>query len=338
MRIAVAIAFLALVLSACETVDRAPLPEASAPAATALASKPSTKSIRIASWNAREVFRPQDVTSRKKDWDAAAAELKPDVLILIEFTSCPLARRVADSMGLKSHHMACTDFIPSDAPSHAAFEVAVFSRWPIDEAVEFDQTPDGTDDSVEEERKLVAPKDVEIEHIGASRGFLFARIDSIQLTVTAVHLKSSQSAIGKKDAANAQKRELVAAAAVKNISERSKELAGYSHLIVGDFNVGHSDDRKNGVDLVEDCYSKCGDKDGYDETHALLWSGLVDGLKMKNLMFSTKTSTYPSYPGSPIDNIYVDGPGTFSYGRASTDTFGSDHLAVSTTYTPGIAF
>ncbi len=110
---------------------------------------------------------------------------------------------------------------------------------------------------------------------------------------------------------------------------------GYSFIVAGDFNVGHSDAGKNGTDLTADCCYNCTGKDRYDETHALLSSGLVSGLKMKNLTLPITTSTFPSYPGSPIDNIYVEGAdrANFSDTQKGTSKYGSNHLPVWTVLT-----
>lgn len=64
-------------------------------------------------------------------------------------------------------------------------------------------------------------------------------------------------------------------------------------------------------------------------------AGLVAGLKMKNLTQSITDSTFPVFPGSPIDNFYVDGAfvDKFSSAAAAASTFGSDHLPVSTLLT-----
>lgn len=108
-------------------------------------------------------------------------------------------------------------------------------------------------------------------------------------------------------------------------------------------NVGVSDAKKNGTDLTEDKFSGSGDM--YDETHALLTNGLVDGLKMISLGKDLPgtfvgNDNVPDFPGSgAIDAIYVVGAGAskFNLAKRASDWFGSDHLAVfrSTGAAPG---
>lgn len=119
-----------------------------------------------------------------------------------------------------------------------------------------------------------------------------------------------------------------------SVLEDSMLFPGYAYLVAGDFNVGHSDKEKNGKSLKKDCYKDCGRKDRYDETHALLRSGLVHGLKMNNLAKGIPDATYPGFPGSPIDNIYVYGDlaERFEPAKKASKAYGSDHLPVWTFY------
>ena len=116
----------------------------------------------------------------------------------------------------------------------------------------------------------------------------------------------------------------------KKIGFDSCDLSDYSYIVLGDFNVGHSDDSKNGTNLWKDGYTSTGDDDLYDETHALLSANIVGGLSMVNKVKNIDTTTYPEYPGSPIDNIYIDGAfiDRFSNATIADKTYGSDHLPV----------
>ena len=90
---------------------------------------------------------------------------------------------------------------------------------------------------------------------------------------------------------------------------------------------------------MNDSYSTTGNAGKYDETHALLSGGLVGGLKMKNITLGITDSTFPRYPGSPIDNMYIAGQDMavvdtqFRAAQKSNNTFGSDHVPVWTVYT-----
>lgn len=288
------------------------------------------KRLRIVTWNVREIFSSRDVSKRRKDFENFSKQLKPDVLILQEFTSHKLAREIVNAMKLQGYYVASTNFKPSDSPSHSDFEVAIASRYPITEAIEFDPTPDNRRSDLKE-RKLVPPRLRGLVKVGTSRGFLRVRIDALKLVVYGVHLKSSRGKSGNQDVGNARKREWVMAAAAKEITRDVTRYGsrGYSLLIGGDFNVGHSA-WKNGTDLRVDVTEKNASGDKYDETHALLGNGLVGNLRMKNLTGSITGSTYPAFRGSPIDNIYFlrSGMHRFYDAKVKRRLFRSDHYPV----------
>jgi len=294
------------------------------------------KQIKIATWNVKDVFTVEDVKVRQADFRAAAKSLKPDVLLLQEVTSYRVADAVRQAMGLKGYHVACTDFVQSDNPNRQNFEVAVLSRYPFSQVLEYDLTPDNAEEKDEDppETRLEPPAGLPLAKVGVSRGFLWVSIEDIQMNISVVHLKSSLGLTGKADAKNAQQREIVAAAVAASAAGDLTKFPDYALLVGGDFNVGHSDRKKNGKSLQEDFYTGDPKKDGYDDTHALLSKGIVGHLRMKNLALGIMESTYPEYPGSPIDNIYVAGKGVerFAPARKAARTFGSDHTPVWTTF------
>jgi endonuclease/exonuclease/phosphatase family metal-dependent hydrolase len=294
------------------------------------------KEIRIATWNVKDVFTVEEVKARQADFRAAGKSLKPDILLLQEVTSYRVADAVRKAMGLKGYYVACSDFVQSDNPNRQNFEVAVISRYPFSHVIEYDATPDNADEKEEDppETRLVPPAELQLTKVGVSRGFLWVSMEGIKMNIAVVHLKSSLGLTGKADAKNAQQREYVAAAVAASVAEDLKKFSDYALLVGGDFNVGHSDQTKNGKILEEDCYTGDPKKDGYDDTHALLSEGFVAGLRMKNLALGIMESTYPEYPGTPIDNIYVAGKGAerFAPAKKATKTFGSDHTPVWTTF------
>lgn len=293
--------------------------------------------IRVATWNVHEGFTPEGIRARSDDFTAFAAKVRPDVLIIEEVTSLACAEAVRDAMGLRGYHVACSNFNPTDAPDFSAFEVAVLSRFPINQVVEYDPSPDnGANPNDPPEMPimplaklgLTAPSD-----LGFIRGFLWVRIDALKLTVVGVHLKSSRGSDGTEDAANAERREFVAAAVADSVAQDLRLFPGYTCLVGGDFNVGHSDS-KNGRDLSRDDFATTSTSDGYDETHAMLRDGLL-GLKMRNLGQDIRDSTFPGIKSTPIDNLYVIGAGVdrFSPATLEMETFHSDHRPVFSTWT-----
>ncbi len=284
----------------------------------------------IVTWNAREIFTSDEVVYRTSDLQNFASTLNPDIILLQEFTSEAVLEDIRDAMGLNTYHIASSDFV--GGTSYGSFEVGVISRFPIQSYTEYDPS---IDDS-ENEEELTTLTEYGIDEVGTSRGFIVVNISEINLFVIPFHLKSSLGNVGTDDADNARKREKVAAYAAMIVNELKENHPYHFILVAGDFNVGHSDEAKNGSNLAEDCYSDCAESDLYDETHALLGGGLIENLEMVNLALDITESTYPSYPGSPIDNMYVDGKNKTSFTKAVrvSNTFGSDHTPVYAMYSP----
>jgi len=291
----------------------------------------SAQGLRIITWNAREVFNVDSVRIRAKHFKNFAESLEPDILCLQEVTSIHVVRAMRDVMGLKDYYVACSDFHQNDSGRYYALEVGIISRFPLSSLLEYDPIPDNIMKVDPPERKLEPSWELGIPAVQTYRGFLWAKIEEIKLTLVVTHLKSSRGYVGYEDENNARQREFVMACIAKSVLEDSFYFTDYNFIVCGDFNVGHSDSLKNGVDLIVDGYRPEDGKDLYDETHALLEDGLVNDLRMRNATRSILDSTYPSFPGSPIDNIYVGGILADYFSDAQTtqeETFGSDHKPV----------
>lgn len=293
--------------------------------------------IRVAAWNVHEGFTPERIRARGDDFAAFAARVRPDVLVIEEITSYDVAVAVRDAMGLAGYHVACSNFNPSDEPDFGAFEVAVLSRFPIDRVVEYDPTPDNGAGPHEPLELPIEPL-VKLglkrpDDVAGVRGFLWARIPALRLTVVGVHLKSSRGNDGLADLDNAAKREFVAAAASESVAQDLRLWPDYTCLVAGDFNVGHSDP-KNGRDLARDDLETTSTSDGYDETHALLRDGLL-GVRMRNLGEAIRETTFPGINSTPIDNLYVAGAAAERFAPAvlERETFGSDHRSLVSVWT-----
>ncbi len=252
----------------------------------------------IVTWNAREIFSNSDVVERKDDFKNLYQRLDPAVLLLQEITSCSNLYKIRELVGKDDYFVACTDFNPNNNEEYSSFELGIISKYPISDPIEYDPSPDhGQDGDASESRLYVSPH-YGVADVSVGRGYLNARIDALKLILNVVHLKSSRGMVGTRDKNNAEKREFVIAAVADGIKDQKELFPDYTILVAGDFNVGHSDEEKNGSSLNLDCYSRCGNADLYDETHALLEGGLVPNVEMVNLTFSHKTSTYPRYPGA----------------------------------------
>lgn len=216
-------------------------------------------------------------------------------------------------------------------------EVGIISRYPFARVIEYDPSPDNRavrgdvpELALQPDLKLGIPPPDDPARV---RGFLWVRIDEPRLTIAIVHLKSSRGLDGGKDLGNARLREFVAAAVAASVREDRSHFPDHTCVVAGDFNVGHADAGKNGRDIRDDHPAPLSDRhDGYDETHALLGRGLAGGLRMRNLLAHTREPSYPSFPGSAIDLIYVVGPQAerFTPAVIVSSTFGSDHCPVVT--------
>jgi len=288
--------------------------------------------VQIVLWNGEQLFTAADVQAKADELKEFADEMKPDILLIDEVCSLDVVYEVRNVMGLDGYHVRCSDFNQNDGNEHGSFEVGIISRFRPDHVVEYDQTPDNKlyfKDGEPNELPLTADPFLKlgVKQASVGRGFLWARFDDLKITLCVTHLKSSRSGDEK---LNGMKREFVAAAMAGSVLSDMETFPGYSYLVIGDLNVGPTDD-KSGKDLDDDV------EDGHDDTHAILGGGLVRGLKMKNLTKDVG-ETYDSdgFPGvGPIDNIYVAGErsGEFKDTAKSGSTYGSDHFAVYTTYT-----
>ena len=293
--------------------------------------------VRIVSWNVREIFSLRSVNRRSGELRAFAEDLQPDVLLIQEVTSLRQVERIRDVMELTGYYYACTDFVQDDTGQHGSFEVGIISRFPLTTLSENDPTPDNSPNELRE-FPMNRPDIEGIEDVNTSRGFLRARIEELQLIINVVHLKSANGDAGYHDRSNAQKRELVAAAVAEQVNRDREFHPDYTTLVVGDFNVGETDTRKNGSNLLQDCYDEdCGTRDPYDDTHAILSQGLVGDLRMVSKTHDLGMETYNSrnFEGvGPIDCLYAIGANEarLSPARRAMSTFGSDHFAIWSVY------
>ena len=286
--------------------------------------------VTIATWNVKDCFYTADVNRRKSDFEKFFGETNSDIIALQEVCSCSDIELIARHMNFPSPHIAISDFVDENEPRNK-FEVAIISNYPFDGVSEIDMFPDElgselSDYDLDTPVNGITPRK-------SSRGALIVTIPKLSLTIYGIHLKSSFRAVGTRDLDNAEKREYISAILLEEIGKRETSDPNLVHLVLGDMNVGHSDISKIGVDLeVDDIAPLSSGNDGYDDTHCLFESGVMSGFPMENLASHIKTSTYPTFPGTPIDNIYTlaDEAAKFSPAYKASRTCGSDHLAVLT--------
>jgi len=314
------------------------------PVATTLA---AGEPVRLVTWNVLDAFAPEVVAARRDQFADAAAKLRPSILVVQEVASHEAVAAIRDAMGLAGYHVACSNFaggVPTppagtagDPAETPRMEVGIISRYPLTRVIEYDPSPDNRairgdvpELALQPDLKLGIPPPDDPARV---RGFLWVRLDEPRLTIAIVHLKSSRGVDGGEDLGNARLREFVAAAVAASVREDRSHFPDHTCVVAGDFNVGHADAGKNGRDLGDDHPAPLSDRhDGYDETHAILGRGLGGGLRMRNLLAHTRETSYPSFPGSAIDLVYVVGPQAERFTPAVIvgSTFGSDHCPVVT--------
>lgn len=274
------------------------------------------EALTIATWNVAFIDR----TANDLDLASFAEEVDFDILIVNEIKRASDLDRLKEEMGREDFATAVSSFDPGDR----GLEVGIISRYPIGEAIEYDRSVDNSGNV--EERRLERVDTNGIADVGVGRGFLVVEIPQQQLYVIATHLKSSRGRSGEGDRTNAQKRELVAAAISEEVLRLREANPEYTVVVGGDINVGVTDNDKNGIDLENDS------TDGYDDTHAIFELGLINGLQMRSLAKNVgETFVSDRFPGTgAIDALYVIGAAQdeFSEARATSSSFGSDHLAV----------
>ncbi|WP_165700740.1 endonuclease/exonuclease/phosphatase family protein [Alienimonas californiensis] len=163
-----------------------------------------------------------------------------------------------------AEYLVVSDFNPNDDTQYSSLEVAILSRYPLTNAVEFDRGTDGDSRSgCLTERKQKRVNLDGIADVGVGRGFLAADGPALGRIVAVTHLKSSSDRSGDVDCDNTLKRELVAAAMAWHVAAWLDENPGLTAVVGGNLNVDETN--------------------GYDDTHALLARGLVDGLRLRSL-------------------------------------------------------
>jgi len=201
------------------------------------------RSTKIVTWNVKDALSVDDVRKRTGDFRNFHRTIGADIILLQEVTSYNVVLAIRDAMEIRDYHAACSNFMQNNFLGRRSFEVAILSKYKINRLIEYDPTPDNRGGYLDE-IKLEPVLKIGVRRVKTSRGFLWAKIDKLNLILSVVHLKSSRGYYGLKDARNAKKREFVMAAVARSTLEDLHVYPGYTSIIAGDFNVGHSDKKK----------------------------------------------------------------------------------------------
>lgn len=291
---------------------------------------------KIVLWNGARLFDQASVAKRADDLSEFGRYFHDaDIIVLDEVTSLEVVHAARDRMGFSGYYTACSDFAQEDWDTYNSLEVGLLSRFPVENVLEYDQTPDNTGATGEPaEEQLVKAEVPGLVEVSVPRGFLSVDVPALHLTIVATHLKSSRGLTGEPDRENAEMREYVAAAMATHVADKLAKDPGATVLVAGDLNVGETDRKKNGRLLLEDRFNAA-EGDLYDDTHAIFSAALINGLRMSSLTRGLGAETFDDarFAGAgPIDCLYVAGPlgDRFAAAQRSSRNFGSDHFAVST--------
>lgn len=291
--------------------------------------------LSIGTWNMQGAVGFEHREADIREFAQFAKEL--DFLMLQEALSEAQVDHLLTLIGRPKWRRAVSDFSDdSRGRTYQRLEVAVVSPHKITKVSEVD--PYRGDDSEEaqdnhQDVNVPAYLPADQRTRTGARGWLWVEFGELKIVAVSLHLKSSVGRVGKADENNSFKREAISAALIEAIRTHAQSHRDWSYLVAGDFNIAPGDVDKVGPDLSLRCQrQQCG---GYDQTHALFGSGLVDEFIMRNLVLGLGSSyAAGEFSQSPIDNVYVMGPRfdrTIKVLSERTKTFGSDHYAIRVT-------
>ena len=297
--------------------------------------------VNIVTWNSDDMFCEKDIKSRM-ELRELANDLTPDVLLLQEVKSAAIVGAIKETMGLADYYHAATNFnqkgnnaLDNCKKDRSSFDIGIISKYPITEFYEYTFKLDNPTDQPE---KLI-PNTAIPNHAGAKspkRGYLWARLEQIKTIFIGVHLSHS---FGNRNCddykMSSYQREAVAFSIVIQLKKDLKNFPDYQYVVAGDFNIGISDYKLNGVDLEVDECAGCQVSDCVDETHAILNGQVFFSAPMVSLVVDLDKPTQEDpkywYMG-PIDNMYVmkNTLELFAPAQRGKSRYGSDHWPIFT--------
>ena len=203
----------------------------------------------MVTWGGNNLFSVADVEARADRLAEFARVLRPGVVPLREVTTPEIAA-VARPFGMPDgpEHVAAGDSNPIDDDRWNNLEVAILSREPLSNVVEYGRGTDGNS-------QPASPPEITIDRrplggvaeLGVGRGFPVADVPAPNLLATTTHLKSSRGDSGARDRENAREWEPIAAGIARFVADRIAGDPEATVVVGGDFNVGETDAGKWGV-------------------------------------------------------------------------------------------
>lgn len=169
-----------------------------------LASPGIADDLRIVTWNASPAL-PEGLETRLDDFEALADALNPDILVLVEIGGGAEAKMIADALGWETYHAVASNWARAETNVFFALEAAIISKVPIEQAIEYDASPDGHHEVFTEAGVIVGKvREEELTTAGiAGFGQPLARTDRGTLRVDLegglslfpLHLKSNRNSV-----------------------------------------------------------------------------------------------------------------------------------------------
>ena len=314
--------------------------------------------VRIAVWDA-DLLPDGSPLRARGDAPAKFGEvIDPDVLILYNVPTFAALLKLRDALRLSGYTAAMSNFFcdgMGDGPKWP-LEVAILSRFPIDQAIEFDpptnqfescasRGPSTEGPVVASHRTLEIPKKLGLRWpvVGGSAkkpghplpgpGYLVVRIDSARVVVGGIRVGlASEYPNADPRAVNAMRQALTASLGAWIWKERNGP--GDDHfLAAGDFGVDTGEFLAAGVPLPGNA------DNNFDGADTILTQGVIGGgpaaqgghddgqtgLRMANLTRALVVQTVGSEAGPHSGRIYLwsHRPGVFGLARRGQDSYGS---------------
>ncbi|MGH1351230.1 MAG: hypothetical protein ACRBBN_10525 [Methyloligellaceae bacterium] len=158
------------------------------------------KPFKIVSWNVSPLLS-EGIRLRTKQIQKLNADLKPDVIVLVEVVGRDEAILMAKALGWKHYYGVVTNWGKVYGTPYFGLEAAVISKTPITRAIELDASPDGFHkgfshegdvEGIVSEEALSSDGISHIETLARTdRGTMRVDLDN-GLTIFPLHLKSNR--------------------------------------------------------------------------------------------------------------------------------------------------
>ena len=293
--------------------------------------------VRLALWDADLMPTGERLPVRVQMSRSFRQTVDSDVLVLYDVPSFAQLLKLRDALGLFGYTAVMSNFFCGVPRGGAKWpvEIAVLSRYPISQAVEFDSPVSRkapcanagphTDGPViaSQTRMTIPPHAGEpwpsARHDGGPAlgpGLLTVRIDSIRTAVVALHVPAAfEYPDAGPLALGAMRRAIVASAKAWVVRERA-QFDGYAFLAMGDFAVNP------GVETTAEEPAQMGAQPDADAVDALLIGGPSGAINLTSNLLAEGAAP-GVFPHSDRIYLWSSVPDAFGVARRADNSFGS---------------